>query len=75
MVCSCRWVKSMSLDSDSFNHDDASETTPHQYGDNAKMEGELESLTKEEVIMLRKLLLNHRSDLARLLSVLQDNLS
>ena len=41
--------------------------TPN-HGDNAKLDGEYEILTEEEVRMPRKLLLNHGSDLARLLA-------
>ncbi len=69
-----RWVKNMSheeqieSDSDIFNCENGPEEIPHQYGGNATSEGDLESLSKEEVIILRKLLLEHKSDLARLLA-------
>jgi hypothetical protein len=56
-----------------FNHDNGLEAPSHDHAGNANLGGELESLTKEEVQMLRKLLLGHRSDWERLLAAPEVN--
>ena len=72
-MVSPRWVKSMSQeehnesDSELAIRDDGFDSNPNQHGGNAHLEGKVASL-EEEVQMLRKLLLEHSSDLARLLA-------
>ena len=51
-------------DSELANRDDGFEANPNQHGGNSHLERKVASL-EEEVQMLRKLLLEHSSDLAR----------